>query len=72
MRHITKDLAKDPILQSWYQSRHPNQSYQEIVNTIQAYLEQNHRVYTGFYNHQQIDSLWTSINPAKGFNTYLH
>lgn len=72
MRHITKDLAKDPILQSWYQSRRSNQSYQEIVNIIQAYLEQNHRVYTGFHNHQQIDSLWSSINPAKGFNTYLH
>lgn len=72
MRHITKDLTKDPVLQSWYQSRRSNQPYQEIVNTIQAYLEQNHRVYTGFHNHQQIDSLWSSINPAKGFSTYLH
>ena len=72
MRHITKDLAKDPILQSWYQSRHPKQPFQEVVKAIQTYLEQNHRICTGFHNHQQIDSLWSSINPAKGFNTYLH
>ena len=72
MNHITKDLSKDPVLQSWYQSRNIKQSYPEVINIIQTYLENNHRIYTGFQNHQQIDSLWSSLSQAKGFKTYLH